>query len=43
MLVAVTLSGSVNYVGAVTMHQHSLKKLAAGVRHMPEFSPPPPN
>lgn len=43
MLIAVTLSGSFNYLRAVTIHQHSLKKLAAGIRHMPEFGPPSPN
>lgn len=43
VLITVTLLGSANYLRAVTVHQHSLKKLADGVRHMPEFSLPSPD
>lgn len=43
VLITVTLLGSADYLRAVTVHQHSLKKLADGVRHKPELSPPSPN
>lgn len=43
VLITVTLLGSAVCLRAVTIHQHSLKKMADGVRDMPEFSPPSSN